>query len=876
MEWDAAMLLETLIDLAPDAIFIADLNGYFTEVNRFACQLLGYRREELLGKTIADLIGPEDLPRLAAARELMLQGNVQVEYWTHLHKDGSRIPTEVSAKILPDGRWVAFVRDIRQRQQAELALREKEQQWQQLSDSIPQFVWIRDAMGNLNYVNQQWCEYSGLTPEQSQDVTQRVQCYHPDDRDLALEQWALALATKQQFEFEARVKRAIDGAYRWFLIRGVPVLDEQGEVQRWYGISTDIHDRKITELNERFLRNLELRLRQLSDPDQMLWEAVSRIGEYLNVERCVWHEVNLQEDVSIVKQDWRRQPDISSVVGLYPLSRSILPELIAQYHAGQPAVVPDVATHPYTAPFAQNFAQRDIRSFVGVPCIYEGRWVAVLAINARTVQQWRSDQVALLEETVARLWSIIEQTRAMQALQERTNHIQLLYETTRDLLSANQPLTLVETLFAKIKTLMGLDVYFNYVLDEERQQLHLEFYGGISEDTARQIEWLELGCAVCGTVAQQRCQMLQFDVPNSTDPKTQLVRSLGITAYSCQPLIAQGKLFGTLSFGSRTRMTFSPTETQLFQALCDQIAIALERSQLLSSLQEQTEELKQNNRLKDEFFSALSHELRTPLNPILGWTKLLQSQRLTCDQVTQALETIERNVQQQIRLVDDLLDVSRVIQGKMRLETHPVDLALTLKSAVETVAFAAQAKAITLEMNLTEPIYTLGDGDRLQQVFWNLLSNAIKFTPNGGQVDIELSVSQGHEGESVQIRVFDAGIGISADFLPHIFEYFRQAEGGWARRYSGLGLGLAIVHHLVELHGGTITAESPGLGKGATFTVKLPLLGSSPQKQRNLSDPTLDSIDKNHSDAFNLSFSPESSSPTAALKPPVRVERSYY
>ncbi len=185
-----------------------------------------------------------------------------------------------------------------------------------------------------------------------------------------------------------------------------------------YATPQDVTDRKLAELNERFLNKLDLRLRQLSDADAMVWEAVSSLGEYLNVDRCVWHEVNLPEDVSIVKQDWRRQEDIPSVVGVYRLSEFLLPDMVKHYHAGQPAVASDVATYPYTAPFANNYAQRDIRAFVGVPCINEGRWVAVLAINARTVREWQPHEVALLQNTVSRLWSIVEQTRAIQALRE--------------------------------------------------------------------------------------------------------------------------------------------------------------------------------------------------------------------------------------------------------------------------------------------------------------------------------------------------------------------------------------------------------------------------------------------------------------------------
>jgi PAS domain S-box-containing protein len=439
---------------------------------------------------------------------------------------------------------------------------------------------------------------------------------------------------------------------------------------------------------------------------------------------------------------------------------------------------------------------------------------------------------------------ISDRKQAETDLQERNEHIQLLYETTRDLLSTSHPLTLIDKLFAKLKPLIGLDIYFNYIIDEEQQKLHLMFSGGISDETARSIEWLDIGQAICGTVAQQRCQIVQPNLQQSKDPKTELVRSLGLTAYSCQPLIAQGKLFGTLGFGSRTRTEFTPAETKLFQAICDRIAIALERSQLVSSLQQQTEELKRVNRLKDEFLAALSHELRTPLNPILGWTQLLQAQKLTVAKTTEALATIERNVKQQIVLIDDLLDVSRIIQGKFNLTVQPVDLAAIVKAAIETVHFAAIAKSITLEFHEvrgspvvsrwglsdtpSSSISIMGDETRLQQIFWNILSNAIKFTADNGRVDVWLEQVQNYN----QIRITDTGIGIAPEFLPHVFDPFRQADGSSTRRYGGLGLGGAIVKHLVELHGGTVEVESLGQGQGATFRVKLPML----KEQTALSD----------------------------------------
>ncbi|MGG6264469.1 PAS domain-containing hybrid sensor histidine kinase/response regulator [Leptolyngbya sp. AN03gr2] len=248
-----------------------------------------------------------------------------------------------------------------------------------------------------------------------------------------------------------------------------------------------------------------------------------------------------------------------------------------------------------------------------------------------------------------------------------------------------------------------------------------------------------------------------------------------------------------------------------------------DRKTLEETLATQAEELRQANRLKDEFLAALSHELRTPLNPILGWTKMMRSQRLTPAKTTEALEIIERNVKQQISLVDDLLDVSRVIQGKLKLKLQPVDLTTIVKSAIDTIQFAAQAKRIELEVNNGTILPVMGDRDRLQQVFWNLLNNAIKFTPEGGHIQIDQFMDTNRNGtQSAQIRITDNGIGISPEFLPHVFDHFRQADGSETREYGGLGLGLSIVRHLVELHGGTITAESFGAGQGASFTVSLP------------------------------------------------------
>ncbi len=249
----------------------------------------------------------------------------------------------------------------------------------------------------------------------------------------------------------------------------------------------------------------------------------------------------------------------------------------------------------------------------------------------------------------------------------------------------------------------------------------------------------------------------------------------------------------------------------------------LEQEQLLLREQAAREASEQANRLKDEFLAVLSHELRTPLHPILGWSRLLQEGKLNATQITVALETIERNAKLQTQLIDDLLDISRILRGKMSLDIMPIDLASVILAALETVRLAAQAKSLQIQTDFASSAITVnGDAARLQQVVWNLLSNAVKFTPKGGMIDICLT----KVGIYAVVQIKDTGKGIEPNFLPYVFEHFRQEDGATTRKFGGLGLGLAIVRQIVEMHGGIVTADSPGLLKGATFTVQIPIFAT--------------------------------------------------
>jgi PAS domain S-box-containing protein len=311
---------------------------------------------------------------------------------------------------------------------------------------------------------------------------------------------------------------------------------------------------------------------------------------------------------------------------------------------------------------------------------------------------------------------------------------------------------------------------------------------------------------------------------------------LPLTSYLAVPVISRsGKIYGGLFFGHPRKGAFTERGARTVEGVAGGAAIAMDNARLYESAQRARAEAeraaKENERLyrqaeessqlKEEFLATVSHELRNPLNSILGWSRMLRAGQIAQDGVPKALETIERNARAQAQLIDDLLDVSRIMSGKLRMDVRPADPNLFIEGAIEAVKPAAAAKGVRLQKVVDTGIAAVpGDPVRLQQVVWNLLSNAIKFTPRGGQVQVLLERVDSH----VEIVVNDTGEGIPAEFLPHVFDRFRQADQRSARQHGGLGLGLAIVKHVVELHGGSVTAASPGVGKGATFTVRIPVV----------------------------------------------------
>ncbi|MGA8810636.1 MAG: ATP-binding protein, partial [Thermoanaerobaculia bacterium] len=311
--------------------------------------------------------------------------------------------------------------------------------------------------------------------------------------------------------------------------------------------------------------------------------------------------------------------------------------------------------------------------------------------------------------------------------------------------------------------------------------------------------------------------MIESFVKN--EEQLRIAREVGLMSWMIVPLRSRGRVLGAISFiSSDSQRRFTEVDLRHAEEFARRASVAIDNAMLYRDAQEA-------NRAKDEFLATLSHELRTPMTSILGWARLLRM-GLPSEEENGAVEAIEKSALVQAQLIDDILDVSRIISGKLRVDTEPVDLRTIAEAALTTVHPAAQAKNIEILTSFPPALPAVaGDEGRLQQVIWNLLSNAIKFTPRGGTVTVRITAA----GSLLRMTVKDTGEGISSDFLPHVFEAFRQQDSSTTRVHGGIGLGLAIVRYIVELHGGRATVESAGSGKGSTFTVELPVLESASQ-----------------------------------------------
>ena len=503
----------------------------------------------------------------------------------------------------------------------------------------------------------------------------------------------------------------------------------------------------------------------------------------------------------------------------------------------EPIVAEDI--EKMTLPEERLDAHREegLRSMLAVPLQIAGRTTGTLAFYYRVRHRFDEmdlqtaqalGHLAAAAVTTAELYD--EQRRSREAAERENRRAEFLAQASAALASSLDYEATLRTV-ARLAVPHIADWCSVDVVDEQGaiKQVALAHVDAEKVELARTLQQRFPGDSKTPNSVQTTIQsgrpLLMADVPDAVIERAArspehlaAIRSLGITSYICVPFGVHGRTFGAITFVSaESKRHYTEDDLRFAADVAYRSALAVENARVYSHANAA-------NRAKDEFLATLSHELRTPLNAVLGWTRMLRSGAVPAAKVPRALEVIEHNANAQVRLVEDLLDLSRIITGKFRLDVQTMHLSSSVEAAVAAIQPAATAKNIAVEVVAGAdlgPVY--GDPQRLQQAVWNLLSNAIKFTAAGGRVRVELIGEPGR----VVIVVADSGEGIAADVLPFVFDRFRQADSGTTRSHMGLGLGLAIVRHIVELHGGRVSVSSDGEGCGATFRLELPALAVS-------------------------------------------------
>ncbi|MCA1568342.1 MAG: PAS domain S-box protein [Acidobacteria bacterium] len=666
-----------------------------------------------------------------------------------------------------------------------------------LAESMPQKIFTATPAGEVDYFNRQWMEFTGLTFEQIKDWGW-TQFIHPDDVEENVRRWKHSLDTGEPFQLEHRFRRA-DGAYHWHLSRAHAMRDAEGKVLMWIGSNTDIHDVKraeeaLKESEEQF------RLFAQTATDAIInIDAASRILFINKAAEGIFgysHADMQGSSLTMLMPDYLRH--------LHQAGMNRYLKTGQKHVSWESVEVPGLHRDGRAIPLEISFGEYTRggeRYFTGICRDISERKRVQLRLNA----QHSVTRILAEAETVAEASARIIQA-VCESLGWDVGEIWRLHPDENHLRCAE-------------------GWHGPFVTDE----VFAEMCG---------INPLPPGVGMPGRVWSSGEPVWITDIAREENfPRARIAQRAGLRSAFAFPVKLGAEVIGVMEFFSREVRERDEEVIEMIATLGSQMGQFIERrnverarAELLALERASRTEAEEANRLKDEFLATLSHELRTPLTSILGWARLLQTNNFDEAAMRRALETIERNARAQNQLVDDLLDTSRIITGKLRLDVRSVDLADVVTAATDSVRPAAEAKEIRLQTLLDPQAGPVsGDPDRLQQVVWNLVSNAIKFTPKRGRVQVRLERVNSH----IEITVADTGMGIAPEFLPHVFDRFRQADQATTRAHGGLGLGLAIVRQLVELHGGTVSAHSDGKGQGTTFTINLPLL---PVRQEPASD----------------------------------------
>jgi PAS domain S-box-containing protein len=810
-------------------VSIGELDGGILEANHALLKMMGYTRDDLDAGALSwqQVTPPEYLPLDAkAGDELRANGFFTPFEKEYIRADGSRVPVLIGGALLeatPDRppKVICFHLDLSELRRTATELRRAKERFEIATSAVRGLVYEWNARTNVMERTRGLMDVVGYAPDEAEPtVDWWMQLVHPDDLERLNQTMQNLLGSHtDSFAIDYRVRHR-DGQYRYIWDQGKIYRDIAGTVVRTVGFSLDISDRKQTE---DALRESEERFRMMADAAPvMVWmSGLDNQCSYVNQGWLTFTGRTLEQEIGNGWMEGIHPEDFQHCLTAYETAFNARQPFTIEYRLrrfdgeygwildnGAPRFTPDGCFLGYVGSCIDISDRKRIED--AQTYLVEASDVLASSLDYQTTLS------SLVYLTVPRLadWCsihILEEDGSVQ--QVATAHID------------PDKVAWAEAFRRKYPINLNADTGVAQVLRSGQSEL----YPYISDD-------------------------MLVEATSDSD-YLNAIRALGLHSVMIVPLRIHTRILGTISFVfAESGRHYTQADLTLAEELARRAALAVENARLYRRAQRDRAVAEAANRSKDEFLATLSHELRTPLNAMLGWMQMLTARQLDEAMTQRALATIHRNTKALSTIIKDLLDISSITSGKLRLQVEPTDLVPVIEAAIESIRPAAIAKSIHFHFQITPPHPTpntqhptpnipyrvLGDPDRIQQIVWNLLSNAIKFTPQEGQVEIHLSQFPSASSHPptptpptphptpptlyAQIQVTDTGIGIDSIFLPYVFDRFSQADMTITKPHGGLGLGLAIVRHLTEMQGGTVQVHSDGEGHGTTFIVRLPLL----------------------------------------------------
>ena len=838
---DLDRISRVIADTASDAIITIDSQSTMLFVNHAAEKIFGYSRDEMLLQSLTMLM-PDYLRHVhrSGLKRYLATGERHISWEAvelpGLHKSGREIPLELSfGQFIENGEsfFTGIARDITEQKAARQTLKQREEYFRSLIENAAEIITVLNRDGTRRYVSPSIERALGYKPDELIGKN-AFDLIHPEDALELMKLFAEGLSSPGFTISKTFRIRHKDGSWKIHEATGHNLLEDTAVA----GIvvnSRDITNRK----------RLEQRLTAQFQVGRILAEAETLHEAAPMLLRAICESLGWE-----LGQFWIRDRELSVLnwlaswrvsaqegpTGFEEASRNRtfvlgagLPGHI--WASGEPEWISDLAIDP-NFPRASFAIASGLRSAFGFPIVLGDEVLGVIEVFSHEREAPDQRLLDMMTGIGNQIGQFIERQRAeaktsqlydreqrarheVEAAIDRMRRVQTVTDSALAHLSLDE---LLADLLSRVRDAMNVDTVVILLHDPETNELMAWAAKGLEEEVDLGVR-IPMGAGFAGKIAAQKSPVIISDI-EGTEVYNDVLRRRGIQSLLCVPLLVEGRLLGVIHVGKFIHYQFTEDDTRLIQLVADRIALAIDNARLFEEERAARREAEAASRAKDEFLTTISHELRTPLTPVIGWIHMIRNGMLPALETEHGLEVIEKNSLILKRLINDLLDMSAILSGKMRMEELPVPLAAVVREAVETVRPIAAAHDIELDLQVHDCAGEIVTGDRarLLQVFWNLVSNAIKFSSSGGKVSVSCEVA---DKEAV-VRVKDVGQGIPADFLPYVFERFRQADGSKTRAHGGLGLGLALVKSFVEAHQGTVEAESAGVGAGSCFTVRLP------------------------------------------------------